>query len=205
MATIESILGEKILVNWRELIDLQPYNAKRPYNYGKLKESLLKHGFGLAFAGWQNDGKTYTIDGHTRKTVLLELIAEGNTVPDLLDCQLVLAKSRKEAIKILTEIYNQKHNPFDGDVLSEWLIDEDVEVDLDGVNVEVSEDGYSRFNKTFNANKDDSFIPSQTYPITVIADESEMDSWIKIKDVYGIKSDMKLFSKILKEIYDKII
>ena len=44
-------VGDSVQIDWRNnLHDLQPFNAKRPYNYGALKKSILKYGFSVAFA-----------------------------------------------------------------------------------------------------------------------------------------------------------
>ena len=44
--------------------------------------------------------------------------------------------NRKEAVQILVEVFNQKHNPFDNEVLINWLDVEQVEIqDLEAVNL----------------------------------------------------------------------
>lgn len=134
---IKNKIGGLIEVDWaNDLQELQPDNAKVPINLNYLKNSIVKHGFALPFAVWNNKGKYYCVDGHTRKQVLLELIADGLEVPSKLKAFEVLAKDRTEAIKILVEVYNQKHNPFAEEVLTEWLEVENAEVkSLESVNV----------------------------------------------------------------------
>lgn len=138
---IKNKIGGLIEVDWaNDLQELQPDNAKVPINLNYLKNSIVKHGFALPFAVWNNKGKYYCVDGHTRKQVLLELIAEGLEVPPRLKAFEVLAKDRTEAIKILVEVYNQKHNPFAEEVLTEWLEMEEMELEsLESVNVMSSE------------------------------------------------------------------
>lgn len=134
---LKNKIGNLIEVDWaNDLQELQPDNAKVPINLNYLKNSIIKHGFALPFAVWNENGKYYCIDGHTRKQVLLELISDGIEVPDKLKAFEVLAKDRTEAIKILVEVYNQKHNPFAEEVLTEWLEVEDIEIkSLESVNV----------------------------------------------------------------------
>ena len=99
---MESRIGNLIDIDWRNnLHDLQPENIKTPTNLNFLKESLVKHGFALPFAVWNDQGKYYCIDGHTRKQVLSELVSEGVSVPTLLKAFEILAKDRKEAVEIL--------------------------------------------------------------------------------------------------------
>lgn len=130
-------IGNLIDIDWaNDLHDLQPDNVKVPINLNYLKESILKHGFALPFAVWNDNGKYYCIDGHTRKQILLELIADGIQVPTTLKAFEILAKDRTEAIKILVEVYNQKHNPFAQEILTEWLEVEEIEIEsLQGVNM----------------------------------------------------------------------
>lgn len=138
---LKNKIGNLIEIDWaNDLHELQPDNVKVPINLDYLKESIIKHGFALPFAVWNDNGKYYCIDGHTRKQILTELIADEVEVPKKLKAFEVLAKDRTEAIKILVEVYNQKHNPFAEDVLTEWLKVEDIELEsLESVNIMSSE------------------------------------------------------------------
>lgn len=92
-------------------------------------------------------------DGHTRKRALEELKHEGEEVPDKLKAFEIDAKDRKEAVEILVEVFNQKHNPFDNEVLINWLEVENVEVkDLEAVNIM---GGFSadHFGEDFDSNR----------------------------------------------------
>lgn len=134
---LTSKIGNLIEIDWaNDLHDLQPDNVKVPINLNYLKDSIIKHGFTLPFAVWNDGGNYFCIDGHTRKQVLLELIADGIDVPKKLKAFEILAKDKKEAIKILVEVYNQKHNPFAEEILTEWLEMEEIEIEnLESVNV----------------------------------------------------------------------
>jgi hypothetical protein len=132
---IKSILGEKVLIEWRKMQSLQPDNLKLPYNIAYLKQSLIENNFAMPFFGWQNGEDVYVIDGHQRLQVLMELEGEGVKIPELLDCQLIKAKDRKEAVKILLKVYNQRSNPIDLEVLTEWVQMEEVEVEITSLNV----------------------------------------------------------------------
>ena len=123
-------------VDWRKIKALQPDDVKINTNINALKKSLKKHGFSIPFAVWKDGSTIYTIDGHTRKRALEELKHEGEEVPDKLKAFEIDAKDRKEAVEILVEVFNQKHNPFDNEVLINWLEVENVEVkDLEAVNI----------------------------------------------------------------------
>jgi len=123
-------------VDWRKIKALQPDDVKINTNINALKKSLKNHGFSIPFAVWKDGSTIYTIDGHTRKRALEELKHEGEEVPDKLKAFEIDAKDRKEAVQILVEVFNQKHNAFDNEVLTRWLEVEDVEIqDLNVLNV----------------------------------------------------------------------
>ena len=125
-----------INVEWEKIKPIQPDDVKINTNINALKKSLKKHGFSIPFAVWKDGSTIYTIDGHTRKRALEELKHEGEDVPDKLKAFEIDAKDRKEAVQILVEVFNQKHNAFDNEVLTRWLEVEDVEIqDLNVLNV----------------------------------------------------------------------
>lgn len=192
---VKNIIGELIEIDWlKDLHELQPDNAKRPYNYGHLKESIMKYGFAVPFAVWNNKGKYYAIDGHTRKLILTELQGEGVEVPKMLKAFEVKAKNRKEAIEILIAVFNQRHNPFDGEVLTEWLQIEEIEVDeinLDSVNVELVQDGED---EQQNEDKYDG-----NFPLAIILMKRDYEKWQGFKKNYQLRSDTDAFLKLLEE------
>lgn len=163
---IKSILGEKVLIEWRKMQSLQPDNLKLPYNIAHLKKSLLENNFAMPFFGWQNGSEVFTIDGHQRKEVLMELEGEGVKVPELLDCQLIKAKDRKEAVKLLLSVFNQKSNPIDLEVLTEWINIEQVEVEVVSLNViDLGHQNYSLGHEANSMNDEDIDLTEDFDPI----------------------------------------
>ncbi len=126
---MDNRIGNLIDIDWRKIEPLQPDNVKIDNNKEALKQSLLKNGFVRPFVVWTDNNIHYCIDGHTRKTVLSELFEQGHDVPKTLKAYQIKAEDRQEAISILVEVFNQKHNPFDYDVLTEWLNVEEVDVE----------------------------------------------------------------------------
>ena len=105
-------------IEWRNLRDLQPPDLKHVANSDHIRQSILKNGFAFPFAVWQDPaGDIYAIDGHTRKDVLQEM----DNVPETLPAFFIAAESREDAIRILLEVYNQRHNEINPVVLTEWL------------------------------------------------------------------------------------
>jgi len=105
-------------IEWRTLRDLQPADLKHVANSDHIRQSILKNGFAFPFAVWQDPaGEIYAIDGHTRKDVLQDM----DNVPETLPAFFVDADNREDAIRILLEVYNQRHNEINPDVLTEWL------------------------------------------------------------------------------------
>jgi len=105
-------------IEWRTLRDLQPPDLKHVANRDYIRQSILKNGFAFPFAVWQDPaGEIYAIDGHTRKDVLQDM----DNVPETLPAFFVDADNREDAIRILLEVYNQRHNEINPDVLTEWL------------------------------------------------------------------------------------
>lgn len=122
-------------VKWREIHPLQPDNAKVIMNFAHIEKSIKKHGFSMPFFGWENEGEIYCVDGHSR----LEVLNNMDNVPETLPVLLIDAKNRQEAVEILIEVFNQKSNPFDLEVLEEWINIEQVNVNVESINVKVEE------------------------------------------------------------------
>lgn len=156
-------------VNWRELKPLQPDNAKIVFNYKAIENSLNKYGFAQPFFGWEYEGAVYTIDGHTRKEVLSNM----DNVPETLPCVLIDAKDRKEAIEMLIEVYNQKHNPFDIEVLEEMIEVEELSVDIETVNVKIETEEIEDV-EHLEAEEDNFDAEPPVIPITVLGDLYEI-------------------------------
>jgi hypothetical protein len=137
------------LVYWRNIQNLQPDNFKSIYNYKYIEQSIIKNGFSNPFYVWENKGILYSIDGITRREVLSNL----ENVPEQLPAIFIDAKSRKEAIKILLEVFNQKENPIQNSILTEWLQVEDIkieEVNIDSLSIIDFEKGIEANNMTDN-------------------------------------------------------
>ena len=171
---IKSILGEKVLIEWRKMQSLQPDNLKLPYNIAYLKQSLIENNFAMPFFGWQNGEDVYVIDGHQRLQVLMELEGEGVKIPELLDCQLIKAKDRKEAVKILLKVYNQRSNPIDLEVLTEWINIDQVEVEVQSLNVVDINDIEDEAQEILEAEEDDFDSTPPETPETVLGDLYEI-------------------------------
>jgi DNA modification methylase len=153
---------------------LQPDNLKLPYNIAYLKQSLIENNFAMPFFGWQNGEEVFVVDGHQRLQVLMELESEGVKIPELLDCQLIKAKDRKEAVKILLKVYNQRSNPIDLEVLTEWVNIEQVEVEVQSLNVVDINDVEDEIQEVLEAEEDDFDSTPPETPETVLGDLYEI-------------------------------
>ena len=132
---IKNRIKELRLVEWRKIKDLQPKNIKQIFNYSHIENSILQHGFAFPFGVWiDKHGDVYAIDGHTR----IEVLSNMEGVPEMLPAFVIDVKDKKEAIKILLEVYNQRTNPIDEDVMREWLEVEEIaieEIQVSSLNV----------------------------------------------------------------------
>ena len=132
---IKNRIKELRLVEWRNIKDLQPKNIKQIFNYSHIENSILQHGFAFPFGVWiDKNGDVYAIDGHTR----IEVLSNMEGVPEMLPAFVIDVKDKKEAIKILLEVYNQRTNPIDEDVMREWLEVEEIaiqEIKVESLNV----------------------------------------------------------------------
>lgn len=134
MKIIENKCTGATLIEWQKLKDLQPQNLKVPYHTEKIKKSIVELGFANPFDVWINPktNEMLIADGHGRKDVLLELIADGFQVPNKLPCTFLdntKIKTEQEAIKYLLRVFNVKRNPIDTETLENWLEEVDLSVD----------------------------------------------------------------------------
>lgn len=136
---IQNRIYKTELIEWQKVKDLQPDNLKIPYNLNYIKDTVKKFGVSKAYDVCEIKGQIYWLDGHTRTQIFYELINEGEEFPDKLTANFCKVKDKKEAIAILLEVHNKKLNPIDSDVLNIWIEEEDVEVDLLGVNIKIEE------------------------------------------------------------------
>ena len=134
MKIIENKCTGATLIEWQKLKDLQPQNLKVPYHTEKIKKSIVELGFANPFDVWINPetNEMLIADGHGRKDVLLELIADGFQVPNELPCTFLdntKIKTEQEAIKYLLRVFNVKRNPMDDGILAEWVETMDLSVE----------------------------------------------------------------------------
>lgn len=163
---IKNRIYKSELIDWSKVKDLQPENAKLHYNISYLRNSILKYGIAKAYDVCELDGCLYWLDGHTRTDMLRTLESEGIKIPKLLMGNFCNVESRKEAIEILIEVHNQKHNPFNENVLMEWIEIESVEVNIESVNID--EIRYSEKNKEIDI---DGFDANMTIKLTYTEEE----------------------------------
>lgn len=102
----------------------------------KVRASLEAEGFTAPFFVWRHGGKSWTIDGHQRTSVLKLMREDGWTIPKLPFAE-ILAKTRAEAKRKLLVI-NSRYGAFDFPALARFVNDLDV-AELDGM---VSIDGF---------------------------------------------------------------
>ena len=201
---VKNIVGKQINIDWiNDLNDLQPTNVKRPFNFENTKKSIIKYGFTVPFAVWNNKGKHYAIDGHLRKEVLLSIVADGIVVPKLLPAYEVEAKNRKDAIKILVDCYNMKHNPFDKDVLIEWFEEEEIEKDeisIEALNISFEEYEEGNEEGGEESNNRDDFIKQGSFPLAISLNKNEYTKWQAFKRAHHLRNDTDAFINLLNNI-----
>lgn len=131
-------------VNIDELIELHHYGKITDEHYAHARNSLTELGFSFPFFYWEQDGKKYTVDGHSRLKVIKRMRDEGFTIPSL-PADPIFAKDRAEAKKkILAQ--ESRYKDFDEGLFTEFLAEdnlimEDLEnfVDIPGLDTELWE------------------------------------------------------------------
>lgn len=188
---MENRILETRLVNWRELKDLQPKNAKIKANTDALKDTLTRYGFSVPFYGWQDkDGQIHVIDGHTRKEVLKQF----HDAPEMLPCTLIKAKNKKHAMEILIEVFNQNQNPFDAVVLEAWIQAEELIVKVEDVNIDITEVEQS-FEQNESSNEP---YKEDTNMIAVTLTEDEHEQWVSCKEKLGKMRDKNAIFELIR-------
>lgn len=188
---IQNRIYKTELIEWQKVNDLQPDNLKIPYNLNYIKDKVKKFGVSKAYDVCEIKGQLYWLDGHTRTQIFYELINEGVEVPDKLTANFCKVKDKKEAIAILLEVHNQKLNPIDSEVVNVWIEEEEVEVDLLGVNImieEVEEDVEHKEN-----------IKEITNIIAVALTEEEQEIWLNTKEQLGKLKDKNAIFELIKQ------
>jgi hypothetical protein len=132
---IKNRIYKSELVQWEKVNDLQPELLKEHYNINHLRKSILKYGVSKAYDICEIDGELYWLDGHTRTEMFRTLQSEGIEIPKMLMANFCEVKNRQEAVSILLEVHNIKHDPINNEVLTEWVNIEQVEVEVVSLNV----------------------------------------------------------------------
>lgn len=132
---IKNRIYKSELVEWEKVNDLQPELLKEHYNINHLRKSILKYGVSKAYDICEIDGELYWLDGHTRTEMFRTLQSEGIEIPKMLMANFCEVKNRQEAVSILLEVHNIKHDPINNEVLTEWVNIEQVEVEVVSLNV----------------------------------------------------------------------
>lgn len=65
--------------------------------------------------------------------------------------------------------------------------------------------GSNKYHETFHPEENQAEVVRREYPITVLADEKELQMFDEIKEKINTKSDYKTFSIILKSYYDNLV
>ena len=163
---IKDRIKEFAKIPWKDIVDFQPDDLKEDVSNDYLKESILENGFSMPFFVWDDDGIVRNVDGHLRKSVLIELEDEGHEVPEMLSVCFLDIHDELEAKKILLEVFNQKQRGVIKSVVETWV--SDVEINLGSLNMgfttkinfneskEVEVDGFSPVKQlVFKYNQED--------------------------------------------------
>lgn len=202
---IKSRVSKLIDIDWQQLNELQPDNVKNPYNFENTKNSILEYGFTVPFAVWKNEGKYYAVDGHLRKEVLRDIQASGVDVPNLLPAFEINAKNKKDAIRILIDCFNIRHNPFDKEALIEWKVEEkieDHEINIEALNISYEEVANEvKENEKADYNDDsDAYHKHGAFPLAISLNKNEYTKWQAFKRMNQIRNDTEAFLKLLNDI-----
>lgn len=188
-------LQNKILkygkVDWQMIQDLQPDDAKPIYNYEHLKNSLITNGFSNPLFVWEDeDGTLWSVDGKTRREVLRDL-QNDIEVPNELPAIFLDAKDRKQAIKMLLEVFNMRENPFDYNILQEWIQLEEVNIEIESVNIQKFELEEEDIEHKEN-------VKELANMIAVSLTDEETEIWQNVKEKIGKLKDKNAIFELIK-------
>jgi DNA modification methylase len=185
------------LINWKEIELFQPKDLKKmsTLQFEKLKTSLKNNGFKTPFYVWQDEDKTWCLDGHMRIPVMKVLESEGETIPEKLPANFINCKDKKEAKKAVM-IYNSHYSDILQENLNEWVKD----LNLEELTAEIDIDGIE-FDFQIEETKNDNEVPEDVKPVTKSGDLWELGNHrvlcgdsTKVEDVErlmgGNKADM---------------
>ena len=195
-------------VEWQKIQDLQPDDAKPIFNYEHLKKSLINNGFANPLFVWEDEKKAlWSVDGKTRREVLRDLQNDVE-VPKVLPAIYVDAKDRQEAIKILLEVFNMRENPFDFQVLEDWIEVEQVEVNLESVNVKLQEIEIDNSDIELGGQDNENLKNNSVGILLPLILNVKNNTKKQYKELYNISNsnnDDDFMQKILKYYYDNTI
>jgi hypothetical protein len=210
---IQDLVVKTERIEWKTLQDLQPENLKVNLHTDKVKKSLIENGFARAIYVWTDpqDGITKIIDGHCRKSVLLELEAEGYDIPQILSCTFLsnhVIQTEQDAVKYLLSVFNTKTNPLDTEELEKWLDEVDIEIDevnfdeldtsVDMQELDSAVDDLSGKNKEIDIDKIDTSECKIVFKFDELMYESVLNRINTIKQDEGISTNELLLIKLLE-------
>lgn len=106
-------------------------------DYKKFKSQLIHNGFTAPFIIWITPkGIKQILDGHTRKYCLLKMQDEGVVIPKSYPCNVIEAKTRKEAVQILMSLVSQ-YGKTDMESLSDFVIKEELDFEWLKLNTDI--------------------------------------------------------------------
>ncbi len=126
--TVADLIVKTEKLPWKKLVPYQPETLKKttPERMAKLRRSLLKNGFASPFHVWQRGKKIYLIDGHHRQKAMLELEAQGHSIPEALPCNFLKIRS-EEVAKKLVLAFNSHYADLDPGGVLDFIKGMDIE------------------------------------------------------------------------------
>jgi DNA modification methylase len=162
------------MVEWRSLEWLQNPNLKEmtKESFQRLKNSLKKNNFIMPFNVWQNNGKTWILDGHHRKRALEEIEKEGVEIPQELPANFIECKDRKEAVKLIL-VYSSIYANVTEEGLYEMMSLEGLELEEIKLDIDLPQIDFDHFEAGYfekKGNIDDDEVPEVTQAVTKTGD-----------------------------------
>jgi hypothetical protein len=120
---INQAIVESKEIKWKSIIDFQPKGFKTGSTEG-IRKSFLTHGLigGFIVFTIKGSSKVFMFDGHTRKSVMIEMEGEPDLdvkFPSTLKCDFLEFKNKQDAAKALLA-YQAGKLAIDSDTLQSW-------------------------------------------------------------------------------------